>query len=535
MGGLITLLLPTSTTSHANMPDDSHESKRRSCLVQSSCTSERPVHRRQHSLPTIKQSRRASGFVYHNVPLIPKSESEWKTAIDEVKKRFVARKYRSCSMRCCEILDNLRDTSALEPLYLVYLHFYAASSFEWCARPLSSSSTYRTKLLHDAQNHYNEAESLIFATQCDIAERALSPPCTSLASPISPGLSACSSIADSSSAVSSPRTSISLLGESVLTRPGPRERGKTKKKVSFSSLPAFFEYQPEPYIRPDSPTLGWEDTTVQPGEKIADVLPLPPFEPDEVSSTWAKVQQEHSKSSPKLRVDINVKTINSDQGSYYGNDYPQPGSFDLNLFLQTRSINRIGAHLSLLREQICRHRASVSDLFTKADDTPSIPSDSPLIQTARISTTSTALEESPPTQVLEINVNRPVRKPSLRVRTSKSMRSLSASADNSTNTGLTSPPPNIPATPPATPSEGDLQERIERLRASGWRRKRFDSRRYEILREQAMAELPRMAIVRNIGQSKCYGITQYPLKGCGAYISDLDAQRLTRKESHMPE
>ncbi|KAI1264115.1 hypothetical protein F5Y18DRAFT_84498 [Xylariaceae sp. FL1019] len=497
MGGLVTLLLPTSTTGHASMLNDSQTSKRMSCLVQPSCTQEHPAHRRQHSLPTIKLARRASGFVYHSVPLIPNTESEWKKTIEEVKKRFVARKYRSCSMRCCEILDNLSDISAVEPLYLVYLHFYAASSFEWCARPLSSSSTYRTKLLRDAQNHYNETESLIFATQCDIAERVLSPPSTFLASPLSPGLSACSSTVDSDSAASSPRTSISLLDESVLTKPGPRERSRAKKKDLFSCLPEFLEYQPEPYIRPDSPTLGWEDTTVQPGEETVDVLALPASNPGAVLSTLAKAQKELSRPSSKLKVDTNARdTIDRDQGSHHGNDGLQAGSFDLGLFLQTRSINRIGAHLSLLREQISRHRASVSDLLATVDDTPSVPSYRPSFHATPPSAPSSGPEALPSSsQIVENNLRQAARKPSLRVQTSKRMNYLSEIANTSTDRrSLASPPPNIPATPPSIPNEENLQERIERLRASGWNRKRFDSRRYETLREQALAELPRMVV-----------------------------------------
>jgi hypothetical protein len=35
----------------------------------------------------------------------------------------------------------------------------------------------------------------------------------------------------------------------------------------------------------------------------------------------------------------------------------------------------------------------------------------------------------------------------------------------------------------------ELQARIERLRAKGWERKRFDARRYEELRENAVADL----------------------------------------------
>jgi len=42
----------------------------------------------------------------------------------------------------------------------------------------------------------------------------------------------------------------------------------------------------------------------------------------------------------------------------------------------------------------------------------------------------------------------------------------------------------------STPGEnGALRERIERLRANGWRRKRFDPKKYEALRESVLDEL----------------------------------------------
>ncbi|KAK8050684.1 hypothetical protein PG994_012414 [Apiospora phragmitis] len=41
----------------------------------------------------------------------------------------------------------------------------------------------------------------------------------------------------------------------------------------------------------------------------------------------------------------------------------------------------------------------------------------------------------------------------------------------------------------STMSDEALRDRIERLRAGGWQRKRFDNRRYEALREQVLGEL----------------------------------------------
>ncbi|KAK7941289.1 uncharacterized protein PG986_013676 [Apiospora aurea] len=45
------------------------------------------------------------------------------------------------------------------------------------------------------------------------------------------------------------------------------------------------------------------------------------------------------------------------------------------------------------------------------------------------------------------------------------------------------------ARPGTTVSDEGLRDRIERLRAGGWQRKRFDNRRYEALREQVLGEL----------------------------------------------
>ncbi|KAI1429962.1 hypothetical protein F5Y12DRAFT_781580 [Xylaria sp. FL1777] len=378
------------------------------------------IHRRQQSLPLLRQASLTSSLATKAAPL---NAAEWKHTIDEVKQKYLARKYRSCSMQCCEVLGNLKDTSTIEPLHLIYLHFYAASSFEWCARPLSSSSTYRAELLRSAQKHYAEAEVLIAAMEWNVAERARPP--SWVTSPSSPSLSASSRVPDlSSTASSSPRTSAFSLDDEPPARPARKARVKSsKKKVSFSSLPQFFEFQPEPYIRPDSPTLGWED-------------PFFMSPPHEMDAPFTMSPKKHGSPTSIIKPPLEGST-------------PSNHTFDLESFLQTRTLNRFRGQLSALRDQVCRHRAVVDGLLATPDETP----------TPRPPSRLDARDTSSP-----VYAHRPMTPMSAR----PSSPALSAAGGR---------------------DEKNLQDRIERLRASGWRRKRFDSRRYEALREQVLGEL----------------------------------------------
>ncbi|KAI1200513.1 hypothetical protein F5X97DRAFT_331918 [Nemania serpens] len=402
------------------MGPTSIESRRKSCLSRLSPSLGHQTHYRQQSLPCLKQAARTSLTNPLPFAVIPSNPSEWKNTIHEVKQKYIARKYRSCSMQCSDILDNLGDTSAIEPLHIIYLHFYAASSYEWCARPLSSSSAYRTKLLCSAQAHYAEAEALIAVAEWNMTERARTPSTALTMSPNSPGLSAGSRTSDESSTASSPRTSMFFSDDESPPKLARPVRVKPKKKVSFSGLPEFFEFQPEPYIRPDSPTLGWDSddliTTITDFE-------LRPSLRTSVRSNMAAIPEPADSDIAR-----NDQEYHHDQER---SSTPSNHVFDLESFLQTRTLNRLCGQLSALRDQVARHRAAVDGLL----DTSTCGSG-------------------------------PIYEPT-----------------SSTPTRLSSPAPS------ARDDETSLQDRIARLRASGWQRKRFDGRRYEALREQVLGEL----------------------------------------------
>ncbi|KAI0817700.1 hypothetical protein GGR55DRAFT_621605 [Xylaria sp. FL0064] len=518
------LLLHTERTSQFGLRPSSTEP------FQSSYSPIHQIHRRQQSLPLLRQ---ASLTASQNLVATPTNAVEWKNIVDEVKRKYLARKYRSCSMQCCEILGNLKDTSNIEPLHLIYLHFYAASSFEWCARPLSSSSTYRAELLHNAQTHYAEAEVLIAGMEWNVAERARSP--SLITSPDSPSFSASPRVPDlSSTASSSPRTSVFCLDDEPPAKATRKARPKSKKKVSFSSLPQLFEFQPEPYIRPDSPTLGWEDPFFMASSHEVDtplsMSPKKQSSPASIIKPSCEAKASHtrimsvaefeSKSSlePCTRASTPVAAQFSNR-STTNQEYnrercgtPSNHTFDLESFLQTRTLNRFRGQLSALRDQVRRHRAVVDGLLAAPDEIPIARPQSSLDvlpntpQSHSFDVKSHVRHESVPNPTSQANSSL---RPTLRIQTDMRndvpprplhlRRYKSVSTNLGQERGISSPIyTHSPITPtsaiPASPlsvggDEKNLQDRIERLRASGWRRKRFDSRRYEALREQALGEL----------------------------------------------
>ncbi|KAH9908913.1 hypothetical protein F4778DRAFT_203932 [Xylariomycetidae sp. FL2044] len=539
MGGLIPLLLPSSGGSRASLPAAHESSRRASMIATSSPPSGVRPHRRQHSLPTVKAAKRMSLLVPPALASIPYTSAEWRRAVDEVKTKYLNRKYRSCSARCCEILDHLKDLASVEPLYLIYLHFYAASSLEMCARPLSSSSTYRTKLLHDSHVHYDRAAALIQKTEEAITNRTRSFSSSSSSSTSSlhmhsPSLSVCSrSSSGSSTAMSSPRSSLCSFTDEVSSSSSfssPKQaatKPKPKKKVSFSGLPDLIEFTPEPYIRPDSPTLGWEDEFVRSPDTTTMALstvpelaafPAPRTESLKSSLVASSRQQEEVKDDEEQQPterEGEKKDEEEDENS------PADDTFNLDAFLQTRTLNRMCAQLSALRSQVSWHREAVEGLL---DDPSSAPPPVP----APTDTSTSSIPPSQPTttrakgeaeedkesneaqsaasqlplpmpmpvpklqraNTLPSHHSAPNKAPSPASRRPARLRqsvSYSSPRFEGTRSASSATPPIIANTPRGC--DEALEQRIERLRANGWQRKRFDSRRYEALREQVLSEL----------------------------------------------
>ncbi|KAJ4297094.1 hypothetical protein N0V88_004011 [Collariella sp. IMI 366227] len=356
---------------------------------------------------------------------LPRTQEEWRKAIGEVKRKYFGKRYRACSARCIEILDGIKDASQVEPAYLIYLHFYAATSMEICARPLPSTSALRATLLQQARTHFDQASALINAAEESVLRKfrpgSVSSSCAS--SCHSPSGSVSSRTCwTPDTRVSSPTDSICSFDDdlaspkspSSLKTPGSPQQ-KRVKKVSFSlpkdDDPAVFRFPTEPFIRPDSPTLGFGSFgCLDDFQEIE--MPLHTIhESDEEEDDDHHSQTSHHTNQPPFEE-----------------EEEQDAPHHL-----AHSITRACEHLSSLRSQLARHSTSLEEMLANA---------------ARTTTNSHSRTHS---------------------------RSMSTSSTSSFGG--------------EDARAADRKERIERLRNCGWQRKRFNARRYEELCESVMAEM----------------------------------------------
>ncbi|PHH55313.1 hypothetical protein CFIMG_001072RA [Ceratocystis fimbriata CBS 114723] len=175
--------------------------------------------------------------------------AEWCKAIAEVKRQFHGRQYRECAARCTEILENVRDLSQVEPIYVISLNFYAASALEANALSLPSSSAFRMSLLQKSRSHYLKTSDLLQDADDGTSESWRRLSVSTSSSSISTPISSLSRTWTPSMCSSSRSPSICSLEEPKdVPAPPP-----IKKRVTFSCD------LEDPVIRPDSPTLGFDD------------------------------------------------------------------------------------------------------------------------------------------------------------------------------------------------------------------------------------------------------------------------------------
>ncbi len=341
------------------------------------------------------------------IPVLPYTKAEWRKTIGEVKRKYFGKRYRACSARCVEVLDGIKYTSEVEPVYLIYLHFYAATSMEICARPLPLNSALRASLLQQARTHFDKASTLINAAEDSVLQKFR--PGSASSSRASSCHSPSNSVSSSRAWTPDTRLSSPTESECSFDGHGPKSPqqppAKRVKKVSFS-LPKenVLKITAEPIIRPDSPTLGGFDDFF-PHSLIHKPLPeLPP-----------------PKYQHPVDLDLPLQTIPEQQT-------PQEEEEDETPYqTASRSVDRCCEHLASLRAQLARHSHSLDQLLS--------------LQPGATSTTPS------PTAVTRT------------------------------------------ATPTPAETEESRRARIERLRGCGWRRKRFDASRYEVLCEAVLAEL----------------------------------------------
>lgn len=200
------------------------------------------------------------------------------------------------------------------------------------SRPLNGASPYRTTLLQQAHHHYTQASDLSKAAD-ETMSRSSRPSSAATSNMHSPSSSISSQASSrtwtNSTAFSSPTPSICSVDDAVakLSSTQPPQ----KKRVTFSDLPE------EPFIRPDSPTLGFNDFFFTVPERESRYLPVLPEEPEPAEET-----------EPENRVTAPT---------------PEPLSDDCDVFdfFQERSIHRYCGLLSSLQSQIAIHIANIQE------------------------------------------------------------------------------------------------------------------------------------------------------------------------------
>jgi hypothetical protein len=354
MGGLIPLVLGSGNrTSFISSPTRMSFVSSPTAISQPSLPTRplQPSHQRSASAGSTpifrpRPSKRLSHSAPVSLPVIPYTPTEWRRAIADVKRQHITRRYRACAARCNEILDNIKDASQVEPVYIIYLHFYAATSMELCARTLPPISPSRNSLLQQARTHFDKAAALIDTAESSMVTRTRTGSVSSRSSSChSPAGSVSSRAATPDTRLSSPTNSVCSFEELEKPQtPALAPNGKRVKKVSFSLPHEETIRIPEPLIRPDSPTLGFDDEYFHNGAARQD-LPEPP-------KAALKFQE--------IEMPLQLPTVVETEPLQL---IPEDDSF-----LIARSVDRYCENLSALRAQLARHSASVDELLSGPKD-----------------------------------------------------------------------------------------------------------------------------------------------------------------------
>ncbi|KAK4136487.1 hypothetical protein BT67DRAFT_432337 [Trichocladium antarcticum] len=350
MAGLIPLMLASSSRTSPTTPHQPSLRRQSTSGFTGSTTqtqAARPKFPKRLSLPTPVAS-----------PVLPYTQADWKKTVSQVKRQYFGKRYRACSAKCLEILDGVKDDSQVDPVYLIYLHFYAATSMEICARPLPSTSALRTSLLQQARTHFDQAASLINSAEESVLKKIRRPGSVS-----SSRASSCHSPSGSvSSRAWTPDLSLSSPTDSVCSfdNLSPKSPPPTKrvKKVSFS-LPKeeSFHISAEPFIRPDSPTLGFDDFYFQVGAARQDLPDLPPPPPPKYHEIELPLQ-----TIAECECEDDESESDHATASDTEEDEAAPPPFHI-----ARSVDRCCEHLSGLRSQLARHSTSLEELLSAAN------------------------------------------------------------------------------------------------------------------------------------------------------------------------
>ncbi|KAJ5129797.1 uncharacterized protein N7515_005836 [Penicillium bovifimosum] len=91
----------------------------------------------------------------HDAPSLPESDSQWEKALLDVKWLLFNQQYKQCAMRCKQLIDTA--SPPLHPIRATYLHYHAATAYEYMGRAAHVYSTVKIPLLTEAMEHHKSA------------------------------------------------------------------------------------------------------------------------------------------------------------------------------------------------------------------------------------------------------------------------------------------------------------------------------------------------------------------------------------------
>ncbi|KAJ5164062.1 uncharacterized protein N7500_005892 [Penicillium coprophilum] len=92
----------------------------------------------------------------------PQNSHEWKRALAYVKWLCFNQQYKQCALRCNQLIDTA--SNPLHPIRATYLHYYAATSYEYMGRAAHIFSAVKVRLLTSAMERFQTAYEFLPAT-----------------------------------------------------------------------------------------------------------------------------------------------------------------------------------------------------------------------------------------------------------------------------------------------------------------------------------------------------------------------------------
>lgn len=350
-----------------------------------------------------------------------------------------------------------------------------------CAKPLAPASAYRISLLQQARSHYERAAALIQTAEETVLSRSRSSSAaSSLPSLHSPSGSVSSRAWTPDCGIMTPTSSVSRksnLAREPLTGE-PRSR-PAKKKVSFELPKDKSRWSftlSEPAIRPDSPTLGFDDEYFAAGAMRQELPEIPTrraskqdFEMPTPSPPSMPSISESEELSP---ADSPSTDASGDEYPFFRHDHSDPES--------ARSLARYCDTLASLKTQVANHKAALEKLIERDAQLQKQQQQQEQVRAESPSSHDPASQVTASLNRMSLGARqRSGSSASVSIGISRRSSSMSLASSDSGDADA------------AEARSRERRARIDRLRMNGWKRQRFDVSRYEELCDTVMEELNR--------------------------------------------